>query len=67
MIRLLHAAGIVWDDAEQESILVDEDDLVWLIDFGGGTANGWIDSENAETKEGDLQGLANFKEFLDLR
>jgi tRNA A-37 threonylcarbamoyl transferase component Bud32 len=67
MLNLLHSAGIVWGDTKPENMLVDEDDNVWLIDFGGGMTDGWVDDENMETKEGDLQGLARFKEFLDLK
>jgi hypothetical protein len=67
MLNLLHSAGIVWGDIKPENMLVDEDDNVWLIDFGGGMTDGWVDDENMETKEGDLQGLARFKEFLDLK
>jgi hypothetical protein len=38
-----------------------------LIDFGGGFTHGWIDSGKVETKEGDLQALAKFKAFLNLK
>jgi tRNA A-37 threonylcarbamoyl transferase component Bud32 len=67
MLNLLHSAGIVWGDFKPENMLVDDDNNVWLIDFGGGMTDGWVDNENMETKEGDLQGLAQFKEFLNLK
>jgi tRNA A-37 threonylcarbamoyl transferase component Bud32 len=66
MLRLLHAADIVWGDVKPENMLLDEQDDIWLIDFGGGFTYGWVGSEKMETKEGDLQGLAKFKAFLKL-
>jgi tRNA A-37 threonylcarbamoyl transferase component Bud32 len=70
MISKLHAADIVWGDFKPENMLIDKDD-VWLIDFRGvgggvGFTEGWIGSENMETKKGDLQGLATLKKFLGL-
>ncbi len=66
MIAQLHEASIVWGDFKPANMLVDEKDDVWLIDFGGGMTEGWLDGENMETKKGDLQGLAEFKKFLRL-
>lgn len=66
MLRLPHAADIVWGDVKPENMLLDEQDDIWLIDFGGGFTHGWIDGEKMETKEGDLQGLAKLKRFLKL-
>jgi hypothetical protein len=31
-------------------MLVDEEDNIWLIDFGCGLTDGWVDDENMETK-----------------
>ncbi len=45
MLGLLHAVDIVWGDFKAENMLADEDDNVWLIDFGGGTTHGWVDEE----------------------
>jgi hypothetical protein len=67
MLSLLHSASIVWGDFKPENMLVDEEDNIWLIDFGGGVTDGWVDGENMETERGDMQGLARLKEFLDLR
>ena len=67
MLRLLHAANIVWGDVKPENMLLDEQDDIWLTDFGGGFTHGWIDGKKMETKEGDLQGLAKFKRFLKLK
>lgn len=66
MLSLLHSANIVWGSFKSDNTLVDEDDSVWLVDFGGGMTDGWVDKENVETKKGDLQGLARFRKFLKL-
>jgi Lipopolysaccharide kinase (Kdo/WaaP) family len=66
MLRQLHEADIVWGDVKLSNLLTDEKNDVWLVDFGGGSTRGWVDFENMETKEGDLQGLAEFKKFLRL-
>lgn len=67
MITQLHEADIVWGDFKLANMLVDEKDDVWLIDFGGGMTEGWLDRESIETEKGDLQGLAEFKKFLRLK
>jgi hypothetical protein len=66
MIRLLHSANIVWGDFKPQNMLIDKEDRVWLVDFGGGITHGWVDEEKMETMEGDLQGLARFKTYLHL-
>lgn len=66
MIAQLHEADIIWGDFKPANMLVDEKDDVWLIDFGGGMTEGWLDEKNKETKKGDLQGLAEFRKFLRL-
>lgn len=62
MISKLHAADIVWGDFKPENMLIDKN-VVWLIDL---LRVGLIDSENMETKKGNLQGLATLKKFLGL-
>lgn len=56
-IKALHAEGIVWGDAKPDNILVDENDDLWFVDFGGSFTPGWIDEDKAETVEGDCQAL----------
>lgn len=69
----LHDAGLVWGDAKPENVLITEgdggvDDIVngdaWLIDFGGGYTQGFVDKEIAGTVEGDLQGLENIIKYV---
>jgi tRNA A-37 threonylcarbamoyl transferase component Bud32 len=57
IVKLLHAHGITWGDAKADNLLVDKDDNLWIIDFGGSYTEGWVDPEIAETKEGDNVGL----------
>lgn len=46
---------------KSDNILVDKSDEIWMIDFGGGYTRGWVDSEIAETVEGDRQGLQKIR------
>ncbi|KZF25549.1 hypothetical protein L228DRAFT_244406 [Xylona heveae TC161] len=64
MLSQLHAAGIVWGDAKTDNILVDYNDDLWLIDYGGGYTRGFVDESVAETLEGDLQGLSVLVDLL---
>jgi tRNA A-37 threonylcarbamoyl transferase component Bud32 len=66
MVGVLHEAGIVWGDVKPENMIVDEEGEVWLVDFGGGWTKGWVDPDKMETEEGDLQGLAELKDFRGL-
>ncbi|KAI1401138.1 hypothetical protein F4819DRAFT_459350 [Hypoxylon fuscum] len=63
-VECLHAAGIVWGDVKPENVLIDVNNEAWVIDFGGGYTEGWVDKELAGTVAGDLQGLAKIMNFL---
>lgn len=63
----LHGLGVVWGDAKAGNIILDEDNYPWLIDFGGGYTNGWVDADQAESVTGDLQGLQRILKHLILR
>lgn len=63
-LRELHQAGIVWGDVKPDNVLVDVDDNAWIIDFGGGHTEGWVDKSLAETVEGDQQGLSRMVDFI---
>ncbi|KAJ4858207.1 protein kinase domain-containing protein [Trichoderma breve] len=60
----LHEAGIVWGDAKPENVLVDQHDDAWIIEFGGGYMEGWVEQGLAGTREGDLQALGRITEFI---
>lgn len=45
--------------------MIDLNNDAWLIDFGGGWSEGWVDENLQNTVEGDQQGLKRILEFLD--
>lgn len=57
IVDLLHEHDIVWGDAKGDNFLVDKDDELWVIDFGGSYTEGWVDAELNETVEGDEMGV----------
>lgn len=63
-LAALHGAGIVWGDVKPGNIIIDVHGDAWIIDFGGGHTQGWVDEDKAGTKEGDLQGLRRVLEFI---
>lgn len=65
-VERLHEAGIVWGDAKAENVLVDINDDAWVIDFGGGYTEGWVEKGSAGTVTGDVQGLSKILKFLDV-
>ncbi|KAF3390845.1 hypothetical protein DPV78_011200 [Talaromyces pinophilus] len=64
MVGKLHSNGIVWGDVKPDNILVDDNDDLWFIDFGGSYTYGWVDEDKAETMEGDCQGMERIVQFL---
>lgn len=66
-VKRLHDANITWGDVKPGNILIDADGDAWVIDFGGGCAEGWVDQELEGTKEGDLQGLSSIENFLGIK
>ncbi|KAL3492110.1 hypothetical protein BJX62DRAFT_236545 [Aspergillus germanicus] len=65
-IHTLHRAGCVSGDAKPVNVLIDKEGNACLVDFEGGYQPGWIDTDLADTKEGDLQGLAKLHDFFKL-
>ncbi|KAH6842289.1 hypothetical protein B0I37DRAFT_195284 [Chaetomium sp. MPI-CAGE-AT-0009] len=60
----LHRHGLVWGDAKPDNIVIDTDDNVWVLDFGGGGTPGWMDHATFQTMKGDLNAVAKMKERL---
>ena len=53
MKDVLHEHSMVWGDAKADNFMVDENDELWIIDFGGSYTEGWIDPKLNESIEGD--------------
>ncbi|OAG40435.1 hypothetical protein AYO21_05335 [Fonsecaea monophora] len=64
MVHLLHEKDFVWGDVSPNNMVIDANENVCMIDFGGGYTEGWVDEEDRETKKGDLEGLKRIKEYL---
>jgi hypothetical protein len=63
-VKQLHDADIVWGDVHADNVMLDNNGDAWVINFGGGNSNRWIDWKKLDTKEGDLQGLSNIEKYL---
>ncbi|KAJ3526201.1 hypothetical protein NM208_g11305 [Fusarium decemcellulare] len=63
-LACLHQNGIIWGDAKPDNIIIDTDRDAWIVDFGGGQTQGWVDRANMGTTKGDLEGLENILEFI---
>lgn len=63
-VAQLHDADLLWGDARADHVMIDRNNDAWLIGFGGGYTEGWVDKDKAGTKEGDLQGVAKIVGYL---
>ncbi|CZR62566.1 uncharacterized protein PAC_12463 [Phialocephala subalpina] len=64
-LEALHTRNIIWGDAKMANILIDEvTDNAWVVDFGGGNTEGWIDLELHGSVAGDIQALERIKKEL---
>ncbi|KAJ5464051.1 hypothetical protein N7475_007186 [Penicillium sp. IBT 31633x] len=63
-INHLHSYNIIWGDAKAANVLIDANEDAYLIDFGGGYTEGWVEKKKSNSTEGDLQGLENIKRYL---
>jgi hypothetical protein len=64
MKDVLHEHGMIWGDAKADNFMVDKDDQLWIIDFGGSYTEGWVDPEVKETEEGDDMGVEKIANAL---
>ncbi|KAH7392362.1 hypothetical protein DE146DRAFT_766606 [Phaeosphaeria sp. MPI-PUGE-AT-0046c] len=64
-VKILHEHDIIWGDAKADNFIVDAEDELWIIDFGGSYTEGWVDPELSETREGDDMGLEKVVKALE--
>jgi len=64
VIDVLHEHDIVWGDAKADNFMVDENDELWIIDFGGSYTEGWVDPKLVESMEGDDMGVEKIANAL---
>lgn len=64
-VAQLHEHDIVWGDAKADNFMVDKNDELWIIDFGGSYTEGWVDPELKETIEGDDMGVEKIVNALE--
>ncbi|KAF1937862.1 hypothetical protein EJ02DRAFT_514929 [Clathrospora elynae] len=64
-ISILHSHDIIWGDAKADNFVVDANDELWIIDFGGSYTEGWVDPELSETIAGDKMGLEKIQAALE--
>ena len=64
IVSVLHSHNIVWGDAKGDNFMVDENDELWIIDFGGSFTEGWVEEKYMETEEGDDMGVGKVREGL---
>ena len=63
-LNRLHEQGLVWGDAKAGNVIFDKECNPWIIDFGGGYTDGWVDEELVDSVTGDLQGLRKIIDFM---
>lgn len=63
-VEQMHQIGVVWGDGKASNVIIDEEENAWLIDFGGGWTDGWVDEELADSVEGDNQAVSRIMNFL---
>lgn len=64
-VQLLHQIGVTWGDGKASNVLIHrETDDAWVIDFGGGWTEGWVDEDLSGTVQGDEVAVQRIFEYL---
>jgi len=65
IVKKLHSHDIVWGDVHPGNIVIDKNIDAWVVDFGSGWIEDFVDRKKAGTNEGDWQGVQNiFEEWI---
>lgn len=66
-VRLLHQIGVIWGDGKASNVLIHrETDDAWIVDFGGGWTEGWVDEDLSGTVKGDEVAVKKIVEYLEV-
>lgn len=64
-VELLHEIGVIWGDGKAANVLIHRDtDDAWIVDFGGGWTEGWVDERLSRTVQGDEVAVKKTIEYL---
>ena len=63
-LQYLHAQHIIRGGGKLDHVVIDSHKDAYIVDFGGGYTQGWVDKELADTVEGDLQALGSITKYL---
>lgn len=56
-VAILHEHKLLWGDAKADNFLVDREDQLWIIDFGGSYTMGWMDPKKYGTYKGEEEAV----------
>ncbi|EGX50424.1 hypothetical protein AOL_s00076g188 [Orbilia oligospora ATCC 24927] len=62
----LHRIGVFWGDGKPSNIIIDDNNDLWLIDFGDGWTNGWTEEMSVGTLASDRQALEKILKYLEV-
>ena len=64
-MRFLHRHNAFWGDAKEFNIIINQEGIPILADFGGGFAQGWVEEPLSGTAKGDEQGVKRMLQRID--
>ncbi|KAF3214508.1 hypothetical protein TWF192_006092 [Orbilia oligospora] len=62
----LHRIGVFWGGGKPSNIIIDDNNDLWLIDFGDGWTNGWTEEMSVGTLASDKQVLEKILKYLEV-